>query len=313
MGWWIFGSKDKELEVAKSGDNYFSILKQNGEIIMAVIQPPATYDGKTSVGGKVSVYDAKGEFDVGRSKDVKYGTPIIFYNPNNKANLKMVEAISEVKKIIPEAQKENTEYKVNVDDIKEENVIQVNDKNRVILGSSAMDLNLEDKKVSIIHSPRLNFNDQSFLRFYLQFMTESVIGDAIRKFRYRSNIMLLDPKENRFKIAAYYNMERYEDKNISLRPDQGGVGKAFQKNDIQTVDLTERTDNLEYNIDPRSVWGEMKSIFCIPVADSNDVKVGVISIDSDQEMHDTRFRNPEFRDVMRLASRTLGLFLETKI
>lgn len=57
----------------------------------------------------------------------------------------------------------------------------------------------------------------------------------------------------------------------------------------------------------------MKSIFCIPVVDSNDVKVGVISIDTDQEMYDTRFRSPEFRDVMRLASRTLGLFLETKI
>jgi len=59
--------------------------------------------------------------------------------------------------------------------------------------------------------------------------------------------------------------------------------------------------------------GEMKSIFCIPVVDSNDVKVGVISIDTDQEMYDTRFKSPEFRDVMRLASRTLGLFLETKI
>ncbi len=280
---------------------------------MAVIQPPSTYDGKTSVGGKLAVYDESGEFDVSRSKEVDYGTPIILFNPNNKANLKMVDAMSKAKKIIPEAQKENPDHKIDVKNLKEENVIEVSDNNRVILGSTALDFNLTDKEVSVIHSPRLSSNDQDFLKLFLQFMTESIIGTDIKKNTYRANIMLLDPKENRFKIAAHYNMDKYVDRTISLTPNQGIVGKAIRKNRIETVDLTKPTENLEYGIDPRDVWEQMKTIFAIPVWDSNSVKVGVMSIDTSEVIHNTQFRNNNFEDIMRLASRAVGTFLETKL
>jgi hypothetical protein len=309
----ILGPGNKDLDIAKSGDNYFSVLKQKDEIILAVIQPPSSYDGKTSVGGKLAVYNANGEIDVARSKEVDYGTPIILFNPNNKANLKIVDAMSEAKRVIPNAQKEVPDYKIDVKNLKEENVVEVNDNNRVILGSTALDFKLQDKEVSIIHSPRLSSNDQDFLRLFLQFMTESIMGAEIKKHTYRANIMLLDPKENRFKVAAYYNMDRYADRNISLTQSQGIAGEAIRMNRIRTVDLTNASDNLNYGIDPRNVWEEMKSIFAIPIWDSNDVKVGVMNMDSDQLLHESKFRDHDFEGVMRLASRSIGIFLETKI
>jgi hypothetical protein len=44
-GFWrkIFGLEDKEVEVAKSGDNYYYLFKQQGEVIMAIVQPPASF------------------------------------------------------------------------------------------------------------------------------------------------------------------------------------------------------------------------------------------------------------------------------
>jgi hypothetical protein len=52
-GFWrkIFGLEDKEVEVAKSGDNYYSVIKHKGEVLMTIVQPPTAFDGKTGGGG----------------------------------------------------------------------------------------------------------------------------------------------------------------------------------------------------------------------------------------------------------------------
>src|SRR5215211_2033424 len=100
----VFGIEDKTIEVAKSGDNYYTVVKQNEEIIMTIVQPPSSYTGKTSVGGEVSVFNALGNLTAERTKNIKYGEPIILFNPNNKANLQLQTAISETKKLLPEAQ-----------------------------------------------------------------------------------------------------------------------------------------------------------------------------------------------------------------
>jgi|ERR1051325_5896771 len=79
----IFGDGNKEMEVAKSGENYYSILKVGGEVVMTIVQPPTRFDGKTSVGGKISVFDASRNLEASRSKFAGYGEPIILFNSNN--------------------------------------------------------------------------------------------------------------------------------------------------------------------------------------------------------------------------------------
>jgi hypothetical protein len=51
----VLGRGDK-VEVAKSGDNYYSTIKHQGEVIMSIIQPPKSYDGTIGVGGQVSMF-----------------------------------------------------------------------------------------------------------------------------------------------------------------------------------------------------------------------------------------------------------------
>src|SRR5947199_3581936 len=110
----VLGRGDKEVDVAKSGDNYYSVIKVNGETVMTVVQPPLSFDGRTSIGGKVSVYDAAGNLQVGRSKDTKYGEPIILFNPNNKAGLQLQGAISESKGLLHDAQQNVSDFRFDV-------------------------------------------------------------------------------------------------------------------------------------------------------------------------------------------------------
>ena len=61
MQWNIFSRGDKEVNVAKQGENYFATVKVAGEQIMTIVQPPSTFDSQTGIdAGARSVYDAKG-------------------------------------------------------------------------------------------------------------------------------------------------------------------------------------------------------------------------------------------------------------
>jgi hypothetical protein len=84
----------------------------------------------------------------------------------------------------------------------------------------------------------------------------TVIGLLGRAQTYRVNVMLLDPIDNMLKITAQYNMDGYIDRNISLKADTGGAGKALQNNSVERVDLVIKTHS-DYKIDPTKVWKAM--------------------------------------------------------
>ncbi len=293
----------------QSGDINYLSFKQLNETVLTIIQPLTTFDGKTNVGGKISIFSGSGEFQADKSKAAKYGEPIVLFNPNNKAGLKLVESLSEAKNVLPEALKQNADVIIDPNKIAEANAITVEKLNRISIGSGTMLEVGEDNGISLIKTPKLSEKEKGVLESLLKFTVRAVIG---KEQTYRANIMLLDPHDNLMKIAASYNMDEYEDKNISLKSGTGGAGKALRTSDIVKFDINYET-HLSTGVNPDEVWPELRSIFSIPVKDSSGSRLAVLSIDSDRNGKDTKwYGNTEFDNIMRLAADSFGKFLETK-
>ncbi len=303
----ILNKGNKSIEVAKSGDNYYSLMRVDNEVVMAVIQPPASYSGHISVGGEVSVYDAQGKLQVGRGKITNYGEPFILFNPNNKAGLQLINAKAEAKNLLPEALKERPDIKIETDKLDQSEVITVHEHERIVLPTSTVLQLNEDRPASIIRTPKIEKPDKQILNSLLQLMVVSLVGGEQV---YRSNIMLLDPGDNKLKIAARYNMDGYRDKNITLSSSSGGAGQALKFDITQRVDFNTTPHQL-MNIDPLQVWDKMKSLYALPIHDSEGAALGVLSIDTDNQLPNTRMYNDQdFDRAMNLAAESFGLILE---
>jgi hypothetical protein len=313
----LFGHEDKEVEVAKNGDNYYYLFKQQGEVILTIVQPPVSYGGKTGVGGEISVYDASGKVQVDRSKEIKYGEPIVLFNPHNKAGLQLQGAISETKQILPEAirsipeeLKGTPDFKdlsVDVDNIDETHTVTVPKEGRVAIGSSGVLQMNEDTSVSLINTPKVDSADREILESLLMFMVRALVR---REQTYRANIMLLDPRDNLLKIAAYYNMEGYVDKNITLESNMGCSGTALRRGKEQLYD---KSIMGSMGIDPDKIWKELESIISVPIHGSNETRLGVLNIDSNKPIESSHFRDEDFKHAMNLGSDAVGKILERRI
>jgi hypothetical protein len=306
----IFSRGNRDIEIAKSGENYYSILRVGGEVVMAIVQPPTTFDGKTSVGGEVSVFDASGNLQASRSKVAQYGEPIVLFNRANKAGLQPLETITEVKNLLPQALSSRPDFKIEVDRVNENKTVSVQQHERVAIGTSqVLQLN-ENETISIIRSPKLNEDDREILSSILHFVVVSLIG---QEQIYRSNIMLLDPSDNKLKIGARYNMDGYLDRNITLPAGAGGAGVALQTGQVQRIDINIQPHSY-FKVDSTLVWAGMKSLFSIPINDNDGNRLGVLSIDSDKPLYNTRLYNDaNFETATWLAAGSIGKILEKRM
>jgi GAF domain len=305
----LWARGDKEVEVAKSGDINYLTFKQQGETILTIVQPPTSYDGKTNVGGKISIFSASGQLEAEKNKSSKYGEPIILFNANNKAGLKIVDTLNNTKEILPEVLKDRPDIKVDGQKLVEDNSINIKKQNRISFGSSTMLEISDNNSVSIIKTPELNAKDKSILYSLLKFMVRSAVG---KEQTYRANIMFLDPQDNLLKIAASYNMDGYSDRNIALRAGTGGAGKALQTNKPVKFDANVSSHS-SMGVNPDEVWSDLKSILSVPIWDSIGNRLGVLSIDTDKDGPDTKwYKNSEFEVVISLAADVFGKILETK-
>jgi hypothetical protein len=306
----ILSKGPKAIDVAKSGDNYYSLVRINEEVVMAVVQPPTSFSGQTNVSGDVSVFDATGNLQVNRGKITNYGEPFILFNPNNKAGLQLINAKQEAKALLPEALQNRPDIKIETANLDKSDVITVKEHERVVLPSGGVLQLNEDKTVLVFRTPKVEESDRKVLNSLLQLLVISLVGGAQT---YRSNIMLLDPGDNRLKIAARYNMDGYPDKNISLAADAGGAGVAFRQDRVNRLDLNV-TPHQTLNVDPLAVWPGMKSIYSLPIHDSDNAILGVLSVDTDQLISTTRLYNDQnFDRSMILASESFGFILENNI
>jgi hypothetical protein len=133
----------------------------------------------------------------------------------------------------------------------------------------------------LVNTPTVNEPERQMLERFLEFMVLALLG---RDTTYRAHIMLLDPLLNMLKIAVHYNMDRYVDQNTSLPPNAGCVGTALQTDSVARYDIR-RDDELSsraaaMGIDPGRIWKELKSIISMPIHDSSDIRMAILSIDS---------------------------------
>jgi hypothetical protein len=91
----LSGDDKKDLQIAKSGENFYSLLKIDGEVIMSIISLPTTYGGGYNVGVGVTLADASGNVQVGKNKNIDFGKPIILFKENNRAGLKLIDVLPE--------------------------------------------------------------------------------------------------------------------------------------------------------------------------------------------------------------------------
>jgi hypothetical protein len=66
-------------------------------------------------------------------------------------------------------------------------------------------------------------------------------------------------------------------------------------------------------IDPDRVWRELKSIISMPIHDSSQTRLGVLNIDSNKLIENSKFYDEDFKNAMHLATDALGKILEKKI
>src|SRR5688500_13666610 len=267
---------------------------------MTIVQPPTSYDGKTAGGGGLSIFDASGNVQAEKSRSIKYGEPIILFNPNNKAGLQLQNAISEAKEILPKALTNAPEIKVDVSKLDEAHAIPVQKDDRVGIGTSAVLQVNQDASISIINTPKISESDREILNSFLETLVKALIR---RNQIYRANIMLLDPNDNLLKIAAHYNMDGFIDKNIALPPDKGCAGTALQKDSEALYDPRVQGT---LDVNPDKVWRELRCIISMPIHDSRNARLGVLNIDSNRPIQNSEFLEEDFKNAMRIATDAFG-------
>jgi hypothetical protein len=115
----------------------------------------------------------------------------------------------------------------------------------------------------------------------LEFMVKTIWGSD-QASRFRSNVMLYEPKSKKLQIKYSYNMMGHNDRFLSLNPEQGCAGKAFKDEKAFWVDLTTCAHE-NYLVDSTRVWNPMKSVMSVPIFKDEKV-VGVLNIDSNMEL-----------------------------
>jgi hypothetical protein len=129
--------------------------------------------------------------------------------------------------------------------------------------------------------------------------------------------MLLEPQQNLLNIAAQYNMDGpgMYDRDIQLSSAQGTAGRAFRDNKVRTFDKNENSHK-DLGVLPgqeRLIWKDLSSIISMPIRSRNANRLGVLNMDSDQVIDETKFRDDDVKIPMGLAADAFGRFLEKKI
>lgn len=156
--------------------------------------------------------------------------------------------------------------------------------------------------------------------------TPSFEGIDISKIPYRVNIMATKFNINPFKgrhnffkkclfIKYHYNMDGHEDLNVILHPGRGVAGKAYKENSPKIGDTTlmdlPGADDWNLTQAEKALTKEIKSLVSIPIRDDkNKYKVlGVLNVDSTDELHKTPFRNKEFQNELLRTSKAFYDFV----
>lgn len=227
----------------------------------------------------------------------------MLFKENNNAGMKIVDLNSEkgegISDTLKEAVEQNPEISnISIDKINKENTTMIEENNQVNIGPISAVKFLKDE-VKVIDSPKIGSTIRPVLDSLLKFMNEVFFEGQPR---YRSNIMLFDPKANTLRIKASDNMDGDDDETLTIDANAGVAGAALKSDSIVVADLT--ADHC-FAYHPIHAWPELKSIFSIPIHDSEGTILGILNFDTNNRLQETRFKDELFKKHARLAA---GIF-----
>lgn len=307
LAFWDKDDKGYTFDTSKKGENYFSVLKVNDEVVMSIVSPPTSFNIDTKVGveGKASAGEvsASGGVNVSRDKAATYGKPIVLFNKNNSAGLQMKDMLAEVKTQLEQNDPDHKKFGINLDKLNE-NDVEIIDEKSIAIGSIIVDM--QEKDVVLRPNFRIPLELKETLELCLEYMITSM---KFSEGYFRTNVMLFNPISKKLKIVVSYNMTGYKDQNLEINFDQGGAGSAFTRNEIQVVDLYMKKHE-DYNINADTVWEQMKSIISVPITDEDQNPIGVLNIDTDMLYQPAGFHTTEFQNMLRMQSQIITKILE---
>jgi hypothetical protein len=150
---------------------------------------------------------------------------------------------------------------------------------------------------------------------------------------YRFNVMFYNSTTRKLKMMAYLHMLGYEDRSYEIEYDKGCAGTAFTsgyKTQVM-VDLVEQGKDYgrsigepvqtyddrklahlghkKYGVDPNTIWDEMRSIASAPILDRDGVTLGVLNIDCNKRLSESRLGTEQVKYNLRLICDAIGLMI----
>jgi hypothetical protein len=150
---------------------------------------------------------------------------------------------------------------------------------------------------------------------------------------YRFNVMFYNSTTRKLKMMAYLHMLGYEGPSYEIEYDKGCAGTAFtsgyktqvmvdlveQGRDygrsigepVQTYDDQKLADlgHKKYGVDPNTIWDEMRSVASVPILDKDSVTLGVLNIDCNKRLSESRLGTDQVKYNLRLICDAIGLMI----
>lgn len=167
-------------------------------------------------------------------------------------------------------------------------------------------IELSEKQVYFRPQPIIPKDFKNTIELLLQSTVESLFK---QKGRVRANVMLYQPTTKSLKIVASYNMNGDIDEDLEIKIEQGGAGRSFRDKSEEVVDLNLETHE-KYGITKKQVWSDMKSILSIPIVNEDDLAIGVLNIDSDQDYQRLEFHKEDKKRILRTQVKIISSILE---
>jgi len=166
--------------------------------------------------------------------------------------------------------------------------------------------NIEDPTLGS-HFGKLSQGSENGLNMIPEFVVSSFWGDSKN---YRSCIFLHNAIDKELNMYATYHMTGHVDYMMSLKDGTGTSGLAYKNKRPSMADFGSGFTHEDRGIKSSDVWNEMQSMLAVPILDSDEVALGVLSVDSSDGLATSKFNNKDLNVCLQILCRSLGRILE---
>ena len=276
----------------KGGYSYLIIYdKTKKEIIGQHVNPPKKIYKNLNTGFKGYGLD----IGINYQATVDQTDPFTIINKNKTSPISIEEVTNRMNEF---------RTSINEPEIKIKEVYEMNSKSSYIAGNYVVPVsphNLESPFLQS-HFEVIEKGLENSLTMFLEFVINSFWG-AQKNFR--SCIFLHNGLNSDLKMHVAYNMSGSRDYKINLKDGTGVVGRCMleMKPIIADFNILKHQD---LGVDPERIWEDLKSILAIPILDTENIPLGVLSVDSDQTYTDSKFNNKDINNGLQILTRGIG-------